>query len=84
MSPMPALIKKGTPSQRALSMYITAAKYVGVRLFKLTSTLSPEVALYWPRITLLGSNLRIDLKTLTWKEASYQHDAMQFFFIDMK
>lgn len=70
MSPTPALIKKGTPSQRALSMYSAAAKKVGVRLRKLTSTLSSEVALYWPRITSLGSNLRIDLRTLTYKGAS--------------
>lgn len=33
MSPMPAFIKKGTPSQRALSMYRAAAKNVGVREF---------------------------------------------------
>lgn len=72
MSPMPVLIKKGTPSQRALSIYNAAAKYVGVRLFMYTSTLSPALALYWPRITSLGSNFRTDLKSLAWKEASHQ------------
>lgn len=73
MSPMPVLIRKGTPSQRALSMYNAAAKKVGVRLFKFTSTLSPEIALYCPRMTSLGSNLRIDLKTFTWKGTFYYY-----------
>lgn len=71
MSPKPVLTKNGTPSHRALSMYSAAAKYVGVGPSKHLSTLSLQLDLYWPRMTSLGSNWRIDLKTLTWKEANY-------------
>lgn len=65
MRPRPAFMRKGTPSQRALSMYIAAAKYVGVWLSRYTSTLSLVLALYCPRMTSPGSSLRIDFKSLT-------------------
>jgi len=65
MRPVPTLTRKGTPSQRALSIYKAAAQYVGSTPFKITPFLSRELDLYWPRMTSRGSILRIDLKTFT-------------------
>lgn len=66
MSPLPTLIRNGTPSQRALSMYKAAAKNVGVAFS--VSPLPPGVGVHCPSITSLGSNFRIDLNSLTWLE----------------